>query len=152
VYARNCIFKVTKIPDRFVTGQAKVLTTTHFLFCAVWTGTSSYTPRGLRRPQDFIQQPRNARIHNPIVDVEAIFLVQHHIGLAQEAQLLRDVGLGTPQHNLQMAHARRAAPQFIQDVQPRRVGQQLKNRCALSIFGSLFRHCSFYLLYALNCI
>ena len=95
--------------------------------------TPVYLPHRFSRTQHFIEQTQNVRVHNTIIDIEAILLIHNHIGFAQDAQLLRDIRLGTAQHSLEMAHTRCTAPQFIQDEEPRRMGKQSKNRCALGI-------------------
>ena len=44
--------------------------------------------------------------------------------LAEQPQLLGDVGLGFPEQSLQLAHARLGPSQDIQHLEPHRVGQQ----------------------------
>jgi len=48
-------------------------------------------------------------------------------GFAQQAQLLRDVDLGTFQDCLEMADAGRRTAQFVEDVEPAGMGKQLKS-------------------------
>jgi hypothetical protein len=57
-----------------------------------------------------------------VVDVEPLLAVHHHPSLPQHAQLLGYIGLGPPQHRLEMAHTGLFSPQFVQDAQTGRVG------------------------------
>jgi len=72
-------------------------------------------------PQNGLQQLRDLWIVQPIVDKLTIFAIRDHPGLPQHPQLLRDVGLGPPQHCLEVTHTRLIPPQFVQDAQPRQV-------------------------------
>jgi len=78
---------------------------------------------GLDGAKRAVQQRGNPRVDQVIVNVQPIFLVIDHVCLAQDAQLLGDVGLRAVEYSLQMANAFWISPQNIQNLQAHRVAQ-----------------------------
>ena len=67
--------------------------------------------------QDVLQQLRDLRVVQSIVDELAVLAVCNSPGFSEHPQLLGDVGLWPPQHRLEVADTRLVAPQFVQNPQ-----------------------------------
>ena len=71
-----------------------------------------------RRPKHLANEMLHLRVGQAIVDEQAILAICHDARFAQHPELLRNVGLGTPQDGLEVADARLVLPQLVKYVQP----------------------------------
>ena len=62
--------------------------------------------------------------------MKSILVRVDQTNVAQDHQLLRDIGLTSAQHGLQVAHILVTVPQDVQDLQPHRVRQRLEKPCS----------------------
>lgn len=76
------------------------------------------------RAERCIEQGHRLGINQVIVDVKPILTIGNNTGFLQNTQLLRDVRLGAPLRDRQMADSLRIAVQGIQDLQAHRMAEQ----------------------------
>jgi len=74
--------------------------------------------------QSPLQHALDARVSQPIEDVQPLPAIFHHTGISKHGQLLRDVRLWAVEDLLQVADARLAPPQFVKNAQPGLVSEQ----------------------------
>jgi hypothetical protein len=84
---------------------------------AARTGAVRETRWAICGSQHFCEQPLDLRARQPVVDVQPIPVVRHDPRLAQHTKLLGNVGLGTVQDGLQVAHTSLCSSQFVHDLQ-----------------------------------
>ena len=75
--------------------------------------------------QNCLQPAGEFVIAQAVEDILTLFFVHNHAGVAQDAQLLGDVGLGFPQQGLQVSDAFSIPAQCIEDAQPLGMSKEL---------------------------
>ena len=73
-----------------------------------------------------VEQRKQLWLNDAIIDIPALTAIAHQAGRAQRRQLLRDVGLPVAQVRLQMADARLATAQQLDNRKPGRVHQRVE--------------------------
>ena len=92
----------------------------------MWTWAPCYCCWFLRWTERLIQETLNLPVRQAIENVQTVAAIGDDAGLAQHAELLRDIGLGPVQDRLEIADAGLAPAQLVQNAEPRLVRQESK--------------------------